>query len=116
MGGIDSGIGIAHRQIGIDGLMDGISDVLIQLVITRHVAGETPWIGQYPSPGVHGHIEVGIDHIGRHVIGVITGLRLAEGAITAGGLLLGPVVVIIAVQVDLIHIPTAIEVVAVSIE
>ncbi len=65
---------------------------------------------------MHRYVEVGLGHPLVHVVGVVAGLRLGEGTVPTRRLVLGPVVVVVAVEVDLVHVPSRVGVVSVGVE
>ena len=116
MRGVDSGVGISHREVSADVGVDLVGDVREELVIRGHLRRESPRIGENPGARVHCHVEVCIGDPFAHVSGVVGGLWLAEGTIARGRLVLGPVMVVIAIEIDLIHVPAGVGIVAVGVQ
>ena len=116
MGGVDAGVGVAHREVGVDGLVYGVTDVLEQFPVWGHLTCESPRVGEDPGAGVHGDVKVRIGDPLRHVVGIVARLGFAERPVSARRLLGRPVVVVVAVEVDLVHVPATVGVVAIRIE
>ncbi len=113
---VDAGVGVADRQVAVDFLVDVVADELEEFPVRGHVGGEAPWICENPRACVHGDVEVCLGHPLVHVVGVVAGLRLAERPIPTRSLVGSPVVVVVAVQVHLVHVPSCVGVIAISVE